>query len=177
MGRFRSGSTWLPDTDERDFSDSPVLRAPPGIVMTTTSQSRRISAAPASVWEVLSAFDRICEWAPSVDHSSFLSSKTEGVGARRRIQVGRTTLVETVLVWDVDSTLSYSIDGLPPVLDLVENTWDLTRDGDATMVSLTANVIPTRSSPARLAAKAIVRRLAAANSEMLEALADVAESR
>ncbi len=177
MGRSRSGFIWLPDTDEGDFAGFLVLRARPGIVMTTTSQSRRIGASPASVWEVLSAFDRICEWAPSVDHSSFLSSTTEGVGARRRVQVGRMTLVETVLVWDVESTLSYRIDGLPPVLDLVENTWDLTRDGDATMVSLTANVIPARSSPARLAAKAIVRRLATANSEMLGALSDVAESR
>ncbi len=145
--------------------------------MTTTSQSRRVAASPEKVWAVLRAFDRICEWAPAVDHSSYLTSRTEGVGTSRRIQVGRTTLVETVIAWDEGRSLSYRIEGLPPVVALAENTWNLVPDGDGTLVSLTVNIIPGRRPPARLAAMAVVRRFVTINSGMLNGLADAVESR
>ncbi len=145
--------------------------------MTTASQSRRISASPDEVWALLAQFDRICEWASAVDHSTYLTSQTEGVGTSRRVQVGRTTLVETATIWDEGRSISYRIDGLPPVVALAENTWNLSADGDATMVTLTVNIIAGPRPPAKLAARAVVRRFASANSAMLEGLAAALEHR
>ena len=146
--------------------------------MTTVSKSVRIAAPPSRVWEILAAFDRISDWAPNVDHSCLLSTETSGEGTSRRVQVGRTVLVETVVDWQDGSRLSYRIDGLPPMLDVVENTWDLTEEGNGTVVTLTANVVAGRRPPAKLAAKVAVRRIASANSEMLDGLAEaLAESR
>ncbi len=145
--------------------------------MTTASQSRRVAAPPEKVWALLADFDRICEWAPAVDHSTYLTTQTAGVGTSRRAQVGRTTLVETITIWDERRSLSYRIDGLPPIVELAENTWDLAADGEATMVTLTVNIIPGRRPPAKLAAKAVVRRFASANSGMLEGLAAALEHR
>jgi len=139
--------------------------------MTTASQSRRIPAPPERVWEVLSAFDRISDWAPNVDHSCFLTAQTSGEGTVRRVQVGRTTLMETVTDWQAQVRLSYRIEGLPPMLDLVENTWELAPEGDGTTVTLTASVVAGRRPPAMLVAKAVARKLASANSEMLDGLA------
>lgn len=145
--------------------------------MTTASQSRRIPASPERVWDVLSAFDKISDWAPNVDHSCYLTSQTSGEGTARRVQVGKTTLVETVTDWQQQQRISYRIQGLPPMLDVVENTWELSAGGDSTTVTLTASVVAGKRPPAKLVAKAVVRKLASANSEMLDGLASaVAEN-
>ena len=91
--------------------------------------------------------------------------------------MGRTTLVETATIWDEGRSISYRIDGLPPVVALAENTWNLSADGDATMVTLTVNIIAGPRPPAKLAARAVVRRFASANSAMLEGLAAALEHR
>ncbi len=142
--------------------------------MTLVSRSRRVDASPSAVWSVLADFDRIVEWAPDVDHSSWLTARTEGIGASRRVQVAAMTLVETVTRWDEEATLAYTITGLPPVVSRVENRWDLQADGSATTVTLTVDVTPGPRPPMKLAAKAVTRRLAAANMKMLDALAAAA---
>ena len=129
-----------------------VTRFRSGSLLTGSSRSRRIAASPEQVWEVLAAFDKISDWAPAVDHSSYLTSKSGGVGSSRRVQIGRMTLVETVMEWEEGRLLSYRIEGLPPVVESVENTWKLDSDSDATTVSLTINIVPGHRPPAKLAA-------------------------
>jgi len=145
--------------------------------MSTVTRSRSVVASPARVWQVLADFDGISVWAPDVEHSSYLTSQTSGVGASRRVQVGRMTLVETVTAWEEDQLLSYRIEGLPPVVDSVENTWELAADGDVTTISLTVDLVPGRRPPAKLAAKVIAHRFATANSVMLDGLVAAVESR
>ena len=79
------------------------------------------------MWDRLADFEAISAWADNVDHSCLLPPGGEvslvGVGATRRVQVGRRTLVERVVVWDEPQRLAYQIEGLPPVVTSLQNEW------------------------------------------------------
>lgn len=129
-------------------------------------------AAPAgAVWDVLAAFDRLSAWAEDVEHSTYLTTQTEGVGSARRVQVGRTVLVERVTEWDPPTTLAYAIEGLPPVIGGATNRWTVRPAGDRTTVTLTSTVDPGVKPPGRLVAPLLARRLAKASDGMLAGLA------
>ena len=135
------------------------------------TRSARLDAAPEEVWAVLAAFDRISRWAADVDHSSYLTDQTEGVGTVRRVQVGRTVLVERVTEWDPPRFLAYDLEGLPPVVGGATNRWALRADGTGTAVLLTSTVDPGVKPPGRLVAPLLARRLAKASDGMLAGLA------
>ena len=138
---------------------------------TTVTRTARIPVALEEVWAVLADFASIRRWAPDVEHSCALSTVTSGVGAVRRIQVGRTTLVERVVEWDEPRTLSYSIEGFPPVVRRVTNTWTLGPDGGATAVTLTGRIGVGPRPPHRVLARVLARRLGQAADGMLAGLA------
>lgn len=134
-------------------------------------RSTDVAAPPADVWAVLSDFGAISSWATNVDHSCLLSDQTEGVGAARRIQTGRTTLVERVVAWEPPSTLSYALEGLPPVVRSAINTWHVHATEDGARVSLITRVDAGPRPPQKLLAKAVSRKLAQASDVMLAGLA------
>lgn len=140
--------------------------------MTSVVRSRRMSAPAADVWAALADFGAIARWAPIVDHSCLMSDQAEAVGAVRRIQTGRTTVVERVIEWSPGSALGYRIEGLPLVLRSVSNRWTIepVADGDSTAVSITTEIDAGPRPPQRLVARAAVRRLASASGAMLEGL-------
>jgi uncharacterized protein YndB with AHSA1/START domain len=131
-----------------------------------------VDAPPEAVWAVLAAFDRLSHWAADVDHSSYLTEQTEGVGAARRVQVGRLVLVERIVEWDPPHALAYELEGLPPVVGGAVNRWTLRPDGDGTAVTLTATVDPGPRPPGRLVAPLLARRLAKANEGLLAGLTE-----
>jgi carbon monoxide dehydrogenase subunit G len=144
--------------------------------MISVERAGTITATPDEVWAVLADFSAISTWAPNVDHSCLLTEQETGIGAARRIQTGRTTLVETVAVWagpsaDTPGVLTYSLAGLPKVIRRVTNTWQLTRDGSATSVTLTSIVDAGPRPPQKVVARIVGRRLAAASDEMIAGLA------
>ncbi len=143
--------------------------------MTVVARSGSIAARPHDVWAVLADFGAISSWAPNVDHSCLLTDQAAGVGTARRIQTGRTTLVETVAVWtaptvDSPGVLSYSLTGLPRVIRSVTNTWHLSLRGDATIVTLTSTVDAGPRPPQKGIARIVSRRLASASDEMIAGL-------
>lgn len=138
--------------------------------MATVERSGSIPATPDRVWSVLSDFAAISAWAPNVDHSCLMSEQLDGVGMVRRIQSDRVTVVETVEIWEPGRTLGYRIDGLPPVIKSVTNTWSLTADGDHTDVHLITSVDAGPRPPQQLIAKAVAKKLAAACEQMLAGL-------
>jgi hypothetical protein len=129
-----------------------------------------IQAPLAEVWAVLADFESISAWADFVDHASLMTEQTEGVGMRRRIQMDRTTVVETVTAWEPGVTFSYAITGLPPVIKSVTNTWRLGASGGSTMVWITTEVETGPRPPQKAIAKGVARRLAKSSEAMLAGL-------
>jgi ribosome-associated toxin RatA of RatAB toxin-antitoxin module len=138
--------------------------------MTTVTRTAVLPATPDEVWAVLADFESISSWADFVDHSSLLTEQTEDVGMTRRIQMGRTTVVETVTSWDPGVTLSYEITGLPPVIRSVTNTWRLGASGEDTMAWVETHIRTGPRPPQKAIAKAVGKRLANSSVEMLEGL-------
>jgi len=138
--------------------------------MATVTRTAVLPATPEEVWAVLADFESISSWAEFVDHSSLLTEQTEGVGMTRRIQTGRTTVVETVTAWEPGVTLSYEITGLPPVIRSVTNTWRLGASGEGTMAWIETRIRTGPRPPQKAIAKAVSKRLANSSVEMLEGL-------
>jgi uncharacterized protein YndB with AHSA1/START domain len=138
-----------------------------------TSRSRTIQASPQAVWDVLADFGWISRWAGNVDHSCLLTGGGPGVGMTRRIQTGRTTVVERIVTWLPPTTLAYELEGLPPVVRSARNRWDLTADGTATRVTLTSTVDAGPRPPQQLVARVVGRVLARQSDVMLTGLAAV----
>jgi carbon monoxide dehydrogenase subunit G len=145
--------------------------------MISVERSGTIAATPEEVWAVLSDFAAISAWAPNVDHSCLLTEQATGVGTARRIQAGRTTLVETVAEWtpptdDTTAVLSYALTGLPKVVRSVTNTWNLKRDRAGTAVTLTSTIDAGSRPPQKVVARIVGRKLASASDEMIAGLTD-----
>ena len=66
------------------------------IVGATATRSRRIGALPHEVWSALADFGGLARWARDVDHACLLHAGELAVGLTRRVQLGRTTLLEVV---------------------------------------------------------------------------------
>lgn len=130
-----------------------------------------IPASADAVWAVLADFPGISAWAPNVDHACLMSEQTEGVGMVRRIQSGRTTVVETVRVWEPGVALRYEITGLPPVIQSVTNTWSVLPHGHGTKVDLTTEIDAGPRPPQQGIAKLVGRKLGEASDQMLSGLA------
>jgi carbon monoxide dehydrogenase subunit G len=142
--------------------------------VTEISRTRRVVAPQQAVWDLLADFGAISAWADNVDHSCFLRSGADGgaVGASRRIQTGRITVVERIAEHDAPRALAYDIEGLPARLRTVRNRWSLTPDGDgATVVSLTTTVDIGPRAPHQLAERVVSRVMAKQSDVMLAGIA------
>lgn len=140
--------------------------------MTATAVRRAAIAAPGDqVWAALADFGGLSQWAPDVDHSCLLHDADLGMGVVRRVQVGRTTLLETVDVLEPGHRLGYRITGLPPVLRSVRNEWVIDPAPAGADVAVTTTVDAGPRPPQQLVARLVARRLAKASDSMLAGLA------
>lgn len=137
----------------------------------TVRRTCRVDAPAGAVWSVLERFGDLAEWAPDADHSCLLHGGALDVGLVRRVQVGRSTLLETVDELEVGRRLGYRITGLPPVLREVRNVWDVDAAGAGAAVSITTSVDAGPRPPQQLLARLVARRLARASDSMLAGLA------
>ncbi|MEO6204793.1 MAG: SRPBCC family protein [Mycobacteriales bacterium] len=126
-----------------------------------------VLASPTEVWRSLGDFSRVSNWASGVDHSSALTSPETGVGAVRRVQVGRETLRERITCWEPERELAYDITGLPRVVQHVENRWTLVPEGTGTRVTLTSSV--TTRPP--VLSRAVLRRVSGVSAGLVADLA------
>ena len=130
-----------------------------------------IPRPPDVVWATLADFGEISRWAPNVEHSCLTTEQDAGVGAIRRVQVGRNALLERVVEWVPAERMSYTIEGLPPVVRSVTNTWQLAGAGDSTTVTVASRVDAGPRPPQQLIARVVGRVLARSSKEMLAGLA------
>jgi len=136
------------------------------------TRSTTLRGTPAQVWALLAALDRIDAWADGVDHSCYTTRTIEGVGAARRVQVGRMALLETVTVWEPEAALAYTIDGLPPLVRSVTNHWHLEPAAAGTRVSLTTTIDPGPTLRGRIGARVLRLPLGRASAKMLHGLGE-----
>jgi Polyketide cyclase / dehydrase and lipid transport len=138
------------------------------------SRSRLIAAQPQAIWDVLADFGAISSWADDVDHSSLLNHGPDGglLGTTRRVQMGRTAVVERITVLDAPATIAYDIEGLPRVLGKVANSWTLRQEGDVTDVTLTSTVVMGQNPLASAAEWVVLRGLARTTDSLLAGLAN-----
>ena len=174
-GCLQRAPEWLDDraaaTRDAATRDAAAHDTSREVAMATVTKSTTIPASVDAVWAVLADFAAIGQWAPNVDHSCLMSDQTEGVGMVRRIQTGRTTVVETVEHWEPGVALRYAITGLPPIIRSVTNAWSIEPDGDATTATLTTEIDAGPRPPQQGIAKAVGRKLGQASDEMLAGLA------
>ena len=137
----------------------------------SVSRTAVVAAPPGDAWEVLADFGALARWVPEVDHACLLRGGPPGVGTTRRVQVGRTTLLETVRAWSPPVHLGYDITGLPPALRAVRNDWHLRPVDAGTEVTITTTVDAGPRPPQRLVARLVARRMAATSDQMLAGLA------
>jgi uncharacterized protein YndB with AHSA1/START domain len=128
--------------------------------------------APAEViWAALADFNAISRWAPNVDHSTAASEETTGVGAVRRVQAGRVTLLERVIEWLPPVELTYQLVGLPPPAGTVVTRWSLAEKDGATQTTITTTIAPLPGPPGRIVSQVLRRQLSGAADAMLGGLA------
>lgn len=144
--------------------------------MISVESSVEVGADAGAVWAVLADFGDLARWARPVQHSWLISDQSEGLGAVRRVQVARMTMIEEIVTWEPCEALGYTITGLPPIVRRAANTWRLTASGPGTRVTLTSEVDSGSRPPRSLVARAVAKRLAVVSELMVADLAtEVAE--
>ncbi|MEO2165401.1 MAG: SRPBCC family protein [Acidimicrobiales bacterium] len=139
--------------------------------MIELTDQTQVPQTATEVWALLSDFGAISGWADNVDHSCLLSDQTSGLGTVRRIQSGRNVVVETVTIWQPETSLAYRITGLPPVIKLLSNAWTLESNSQGTLVTLATRMDAGPRPPQKVIAKAVGRKMAKAAEQMLSGLA------
>lgn len=131
-------------------------------------RGRTVAAAPQAVWNVLADFGALSSWADGIDHSCVLSRGPDdgALGTTRRVQIGRTVLVERITEFAEPATLAYSVEGLPKRLGSLTNRWTLSPAGTGTEVTITSTV-DVGSWPIGTAVEWAVGRAMAKKSESL----------
>lgn len=139
--------------------------------MTTVERSVDIAADAGAVWGVLAEFGDLARWTRPVQHSWLVSEQPDGIGAARRVQVGRLAMIEEVVTWEPERAVGYTITGLPPIVRRATNTWTLVPSAGGTRVTLTSDIDTGSRPPLSLVARAVAKRLAAASELMVADLA------
>lgn len=138
--------------------------------MAEIAETTSIARPRDDVWAALADFGDMSRWAPKVDHSCLTTHDGDGVGAVRRVQVGRNALLEHIIAWEPGVRLAYSIEGLPPVIRSVVNTWTLTGADQSTTVTLTTRIDTGPRPPQQLVARVFGRAMAKTSRQMLAGL-------
>ena len=137
-------------------------------------RTRAVAADPQMIWDVLADFGAVSSWARFVDHSCLLEHAPEGstVGTSRRVQLGRTTLVERITEFEQAHALAYDIEGLPPLVRRLRSRWTLRPIARGlTEVGLTSTVTIGTNPVAQLAERLFVRGSAKRLDLLLDGLA------
>lgn len=80
------------------------------------------------------------------------------------------TVIETATEWVPEKTLTYTIEGLPPLARRVSNSWCLQPDGGGTRVTITTTVEHAGSIAGRAAAFVLGRVFARIDDQLLASL-------
>jgi uncharacterized protein YndB with AHSA1/START domain len=142
-----------------------------------TTRTTTIDAPREVVWATLADFGALALWGNGIDHSTMLTPPRPDdpglrAGDRRRVQVGRGALVETVTEVEPGRLLAYSIDGLPPVVPPTANTWRLDDAGGGTNITVTTRIADPSRAPLKPVLRLVAIRFGRASDRLLRGLTD-----
>jgi uncharacterized protein YndB with AHSA1/START domain len=135
----------------------------------TIRRTRTVAAEPQAIWDVLADFGAVSSWADFVDHSCLLEHGADGeaVGSSRRVQLGRSTVVERITEFDPPQTLGYDIEGLPRLVRHLRSGWTLRPiTSGFTEVTLT-NTVDIGSNPVQRLAERVFGRVSVKQLDLL----------
>lgn len=108
-------------------------------------QSRlTVRASVQEVWAMLSAFDQVDAWMPGISNVAYTTHEEACVGAARQLTIGPLTLLEEITTWEPESELAYTIAGLPSVVTIAHNRWNIEPVEDGTRVTITSIIEMSR---------------------------------
>ena len=131
----------------------------------------RVSAPVDRVWSGLADLTGLVGWSADISHAVVISDAPSGVGAVRRVQVGRIAVLETVTVWEPGHALAYTVTGLPPAAGVVTTSWQVVAQGSGTDVTVTSEIEPLPGPAGRIVARVLSRRLGRTDDELVHGLA------
>ena len=171
-----SAPSWPPAAAVRGHDGRVVLRA--GGWRSASGERRAvIDAPPAAVWAVLADLGALADWAAFVDHVWLPDGGVVGLGARRRVQIGRRALLERVTTWEPDRALAYDVELPAPFVGAARTTWRLSPERGATLVAVRSEVERGAHPLGLVVAHRAAARLAAAAEVVLVGLAGEVERR
>lgn len=138
---------------------------------TVIERSTTVAAPIDVVAATLADFADLHTWSGAVDHTSALTDPPGGPDAARRVQIGRRTVIERVVDWNLPATVAYRIEGLPKPVGDVVNRWTLIGAGGHTDVTLTSTIDAGPKPVARLIERVVGRQLGATSDRLLADLA------
>ncbi|MGE0215242.1 SRPBCC family protein [Mycolicibacterium sp.] len=143
------------------------------------SRTRTLAADPAAVWATLADFGALAAWADDVDHCCLINGDTHAdrVGLARRVQIGRDTVVETIVDFAAPRTLAYRITGVPAGFS-VSNRWTVQpRTDGTTAVTLTSTIRMSAALLRPLGERAFARLMARRVESLLDSLTTATEGK
>lgn len=130
---------------------------------------RTLAADPQRIWDVLADFGSVSSWAEFVDHSCLLEHGEDNgaIGASRRIQLGRNTLVERITDFEPPTTLGYDVEGLPRRVRRLRSRWTLRPIAPGFTEVTLASTVDIGSNPAQRLAERIFGRVTVKQLDLL----------
>jgi len=94
------------------------------------NKSLTINAPLDKVWAVLSDFNDVYTWAPTVTHSYALNTKSQQIGAARHCEIkGFGGIDEIVTQWKEKSGFTYTVSDLGPLTG-AQSRWNIEKVGE-----------------------------------------------
>jgi len=92
-------------------------------------ESITINAPLSKVWQVLSDFNDVYTWAPTVTHSYGLNTKKQQIGAARHCEIkGFGGIDEVITQWEEKSGFTYTVSDLGPLTG-AQSRWNIEQVG------------------------------------------------
>jgi carbon monoxide dehydrogenase subunit G len=107
--------------------------------MSVVTREIKVNSTPERVWEVLSDYNGIANWSPSVQSAEGTTSNEQGIGAARACEVaGLGDIEETVIDWKDGKYLTVDLTPFGP-MKFARSTWSVRASDSMTIVRATMN--------------------------------------
>ncbi|MDP6667667.1 MAG: SRPBCC family protein [Dehalococcoidia bacterium] len=125
--------------------------------MSVVTREIKVNSTPERVWDVLSDFNGVAKWSPTVLTSERTTSNEQGMGAVRACEVsGLGDIEETVVDWKDGEYLTIDLTPFGP-MKFARSTWSIRSSDGVTIVRATVTLEAKFGILGKLMEKMIMR--------------------